>query len=73
MVAIKQRDIDSGLLMHVEYSGNDSVVLRGGLTGRQYSFSARQRSADVDPRDMSSLLQDTRFRLKGLSQKDSGA
>lgn len=47
--------------MFVRYAGNASVVVRGPVTNRQYSFQRRGSVQSVDARDAMILLRDERF------------
>ena len=65
-LTIRQKDIDSGLLIRLRFSGDQNVSFEGSFTGRRYWCSGQQGIVDVDPRDASVLLMDRRFRVIGL-------
>ena len=62
--AIRQEDIDRGLVFEIEYAGGRTVTVVGAATGRRYTFSGVDRLQRVDPRDAGVLLRQRVFRLK---------
>lgn len=65
-LTIRQKDIDSGLLIRLRFSGDHNVSFEGSFTGRRYSCSGQHGIVEVDPRDASVLLMDRRFKVVGL-------
>jgi hypothetical protein len=65
-LSITQKDIEDGLELQLEYDGGRTVSVSGPVTGKSYTFSGLQRRGNVDPRDAPAILQDRRFRLKGI-------
>ena len=65
-LTITQKDIDEGLALQIEYAGGRTVTVTGPVTGNSYMFSGLKRLEKVDPRDAAGILQDTRFRLRGI-------
>jgi hypothetical protein len=47
----------------IRYLKQGAVIVRGPVTGRQYSFTAVQPVQTVDKRDAEHLLRTSRFRL----------
>ena len=65
-LTITQKELDDGLMLEVEYEGGRTLNVTGQVTGSTYTFSGLQRIAKIDPRDAPRILQDRRFRLKGI-------
>ena len=52
--------------MRVRYGGGRQVVVRGPVTGIDYSFSGIERVQLVDPRDAIALARNPLFRIEGV-------
>lgn len=53
-------------LMAITYSGGRTVVVKGRVTGKEYSFSAGVKTVLVDPRDAVPLLRARWFRIEAV-------
>jgi len=67
-LTITQKEIDSGLMLELEYAGGRAVTVTGPVTGRSYTFSGLRRIGMVDPRDAPGILLDRRFTLKRITR-----
>ena len=52
----------AGTPVAVRYTESQSIVVRGPVTGRRYTFSAANPVQSVDPRDAGTFLQARFFR-----------